>query len=103
LCGLISEYNATEHPQRVSLLPLLFKRVLVKGFIVLDHQGRMPDFLKDCGRWLREGRLKYREDVVEGLDAAPEAFLRLFDGRNFGKLLVRVSADPTRANDSSPR
>ena len=96
LCGLISEYNATELPQGVSLRPLLFKRVLLKGFIVLDHQARMADFLRDCSQWLREGRLKYREDVVEGLESAPETFLRLFDGRNFGKLLVRVSPDPTR-------
>jgi NADPH-dependent curcumin reductase CurA len=98
LCGLISEYNATGgRYEDMSLRPLLFRRARLQGFIVSDHPERMPDFLRDCGRWLHEGRLKYREDVVEGLASAPEAFLRLFDGKNFGKLLVRVSPDPTRS------
>jgi NADPH-dependent curcumin reductase CurA len=96
LCGLISEYNATEPTKSPSLRPILSKRALIKGFIVWDHAARMPDFLRDCGQWIREGRLKYREDIVEGLDAAPAALLRLFDGQNFGKLLVRVSPDPTK-------
>jgi len=71
---------------------------LIKGFIILDHNDRAPAFLKDCGQWLREGRLKYREDIVDGLEHAPSALLKLFDGTNFGKLLVRVSADPTRTH-----
>jgi len=73
----------------------------VKGFIVSDHGRRLPAFLDDCSRWIREGRLRYREDiVVGGIEAAPETFLRLFDGRNFGKLLLRVSPDPTRRQPS---
>ena len=95
LCGLISEYNATEPMPGPNLRPLLFNRVLVKGFIVSDHLARLPDFLKDCGGWLREGRLKHREDVVVGLEKAPEAFIGLLQGKNFGKLLVRVGEDPT--------
>jgi NADPH-dependent curcumin reductase len=96
LCGLISEYNATEPVPGPNLRPLLFNRVLVKGFIVSDHLARMADFLKDCGGWVREGRLKYREDIVAGLEKAPEAFIGLLQGKNFGKLLVRVGEDPTR-------
>ncbi|MGH7400863.1 MAG: NADP-dependent oxidoreductase [Candidatus Rokuibacteriota bacterium] len=96
LCGLISEYNATEPVPGPNLRPLLFNRVLVKGFIVSDHLARLPDFLKDCGGWLRDGRLKHREDVVVGLEKAPEAFIGLLQGKNFGKLLVRVGEDPTR-------
>jgi NADPH-dependent curcumin reductase CurA len=96
LCGLISEYNATDPVPGPNLRPLLFNRVLVKGFIVSDHLARLPDFLKDCGAWLREGRLKHREDVVVGLEKAPEAFIGLLQGKNFGKLLVRVGEDPTR-------
>jgi NADPH-dependent curcumin reductase CurA len=96
LCGLISEYNATDSVPGPNLRPLLFNRVLVKGFIVSDHLARLPDFLKDCGGWLREGRLKHREDVVVGLEKAPEAFIGLLQGKNFGKLLVRVGEDPTR-------
>jgi len=52
--------------------------------------------VRDCGGWLREGQLKYREDIVEGLERAPEAFIGLLQGQNFGKLLVRVGEDPTR-------
>jgi len=96
LCGLISEYNATEPVPGPSLRPLLFSRALVKGFIVSDHMARLGDFLRDCGGWVREGRLKYREDIVVGLEKAPEAFIGLLQGRNFGKLLVRVGEDPTR-------
>ena len=96
LCGLISEYNATEPAPGPNLLPLLFNRALVQGFIVSDHMARMGDFLRDCGAWLREGRLKHREDVVVGLEKAPEAFIGLLQGKNFGKLLVRVGEDPTR-------
>ncbi len=97
LCGLISEYNAATPPPGPNLRPLLVNRALIKGFIVSDHLDRMGDFLADCTRWVREGRLKYREDIVEGLDNAPGAFLGLFQGRNFGKLLVRVGDDPTRS------
>jgi NADPH-dependent curcumin reductase CurA len=96
LCGLISEYNATESVPGPNLRPLLFNRALVKGFIVSDHLARLPDFLKDCGGWLREGRLKHREDIVTGLEKAPEAFIGLLQGKNFGKLLVRVGEDPSR-------
>jgi NADPH-dependent curcumin reductase CurA len=96
LCGLISEYNAAEAVPGPNLRPLLFNRALVKGFIVSDHMARLPDFLKDCGGWVREGRLKYREDIVVGLENAPEAFIGLLQGKNFGKLLVRVGEDPTK-------
>ena len=96
LCGLISEYNATESTPGPNLRPLLVNRVLLKGFIVSDHLARLGEFLKDCGGWLREGRLKHREDIVIGLEKAPEAFIGLLQGKNFGKLLVRVGEDPTK-------
>jgi NADPH-dependent curcumin reductase len=96
LCGLISQYNATEPTPGPDLRAFLFNRVLLKGFIVSDHLDRMGDFLAECGGWLREGRLKHREDIVEGLEQAPEAFIGLLQGKNFGKLLVRVGEDPTR-------
>ena len=96
LCGLIADYNVTKLPATPNLRPLLVKRALIKGFIVTDHNDRAPAFLKDCSQWVREGRIKYREDIVDGLEQAPSALLRLFDGRNFGKLMVRVSHDPTR-------
>jgi NADPH-dependent curcumin reductase CurA len=95
LCGLISQYNATEPPPGPNLRAVLVNRVLIKGFIVSDHLDRQADFLRQCGEWLRAGTLRYREDVVTGLERAPEAFVGLLHGRNFGKLLVRVGEDPT--------
>jgi len=91
LCGLIAEYNATENTPGPNLRPLLVNRVMIKGFIVSDHNDRAPAFLQEMTPLIRDGRIKFREDVVEGLDAAPAAFIGLLEGRNFGKLLVRVS------------
>lgn len=96
LCGMISEYNATGNPSGPNLRPLLVQRALIKGFIVSDHSDRAPAFLQECMPLVMSGRLKYREDIVDGLDAAPKAFIGLLEGRNFGKLMVRVSPDPTR-------
>ena len=96
LCGLIADYNATKMPAGPNLRPLLVKRALIKGFIVSDHNDRAAAFQTDSAAWFRDGRLKYREDIVDGLEHAPSALLKLFSGRNFGKLIVRVSDDPTR-------
>jgi NADPH-dependent curcumin reductase len=96
LCGLVSQYNATDLPAGPNWAPILMNRLTIRGFIVSDHVHRLAAFLAECGRWVREGKLKYREDVVEGIDNAPRAFIGLLRGENLGKLLVRVGADPTR-------
>ena len=96
LCGLVSQYNATEMPAGPNWSVLLVNRLLVKGFIVSDHFDRLPAFLSDVSGWVREGRMKYREDVVQGLENAPQAFIGLLQGKNFGKLIVKVGDDPTR-------
>ncbi len=96
LCGIISQYNATELPPGPNLAPVLVNRALIQGFIISDHVERMPEFLRDCGEWVRTGRLKYREDIVDGLEHAPDAFIGLLRGKNLGKLIVRVAPDPTR-------
>ena len=98
VCGLIAQYNATNlppGPDRTSelLRAILVKRLTLRGFIVFDFAKQTDDFLRDVGAWLRAGKIKYREDIVEGLENAPEAFIGLLHGKNFGKLLVRV-ADP---------
>jgi len=95
VCGLIAQYNATELPPGPNRLPLLMrnvltKRLLVRGFIVTDFAARFEDFIRDGSLWVREGRVKYREDIVEGLESAPATFIGLLKGRNFGKQLVRV-------------
>jgi NADPH-dependent curcumin reductase len=94
LCGLISQYNASEPVPGPNLGPVLTNRALIKGFIVSDHADRLGAFLTEGTRWWHEGRLKYREDVVEGLENAPRAFLGLFRGDNIGKLLVKVGEEP---------
>jgi NADPH-dependent curcumin reductase CurA len=97
LCGMISEYNVTENPGGPNLRPLLVHRAMIKGFIVSDHYDRFPAFLKEVTPLVREGRIKYREDIIEGLEAAPSALIGLFEGKNFGKMLVRVAQDSTLA------
>jgi NADPH-dependent curcumin reductase CurA len=96
LCGLISEYNATEHRPGPNLRPLLVNRATIRGFIVSDHFDRFGGFLQEVAPLVRDGRLKYREDIVDGLEQAPSALIGLFEGRNFGKAIVRVSAEPRR-------
>jgi NADPH-dependent curcumin reductase len=96
VCGLISHYNQTElplGPDRMSLLQgLILQRSLkIQGFIVSNYRARIPAFVADMSGWLDEGKIKYREDVVDGLENAPQAFLGLFTGDNFGKLVVRVN------------
>jgi NADPH-dependent curcumin reductase CurA len=102
LCGLISEYNATENPAGPNLRPLLVHRAMIKGFIVSDHYDRFPAFLAEVTPLVGNGNIKFREDIVDGLDAAPGALIGLFEGRNFGKMLVRVS-DSERQRPASGR
>jgi NADPH-dependent curcumin reductase CurA len=102
VCGLIAHYNATSltpGPNRVPLLmrSILTKRLSVRGFIVTDFWNERPQFEREMVQWLREGKVKYREDVVDGLENAVAAFKGLFRGQNFGKLVVRVAAEPHRA------
>lgn len=96
VCGLIAHYNQTElppGPDRTSLLQglILRRSIKMQGFIVSNYRHRYPDFARDMSGWLAEGKVTYREDVVDGLENAPQAFLGLFSGANFGKLVVRVA------------
>ena len=97
VCGLIAHYNDTEaKPPKwaASLMrAILTKRLTFRGFIVSDFAARHADFLRDMSQWVREGKVKYREFVTEGLDTAPAAFMGLLKGANFGKQLVRVGPD----------
>jgi NADPH-dependent curcumin reductase CurA len=97
VCGLISQYNATslpEGPDRLSMLmgTLLVKRIKVQGFIIFDdYAHRYNEFAQEMSQWLSEGKIHYREHLVEELESAPEAFIGLLEGKNFGKLVVRVN------------
>ena len=92
VCGLIAQYNATTPMPGPDMFSVLRKRLLLRGFIVWDFAAKEADFLRDVGEWVRTGRLKYREDIVEGLEQAPASFLGMLQGRNFGKMLVRVAS-----------
>jgi NADPH-dependent curcumin reductase CurA len=68
-------------------------RLTIKGFIVTDHIDIMPDFMRDMAAWTKAGKMKWRETIVDGIERAPEAFLGLFKGENFGKMLVRLAQE----------
>lgn len=97
VCGFIAHYNSNEAlpgPDRLPLLQatLLQKRIRMQGFIILDHYGeRFDEFRREMGAWVASGQVKLREDRVDGLENAPSAFIGLLEGRNFGKLVVRVA------------
>jgi NADPH-dependent curcumin reductase CurA len=97
VCGLIAHYNDTEaKPPKwaaAMMRQVLTKRLTIRGFIVSDFAARHGDFLRDMSGWVREGKVKYKEFVTEGLDSAPDAFMGLLKGANFGKQLVRVGPD----------
>jgi len=97
LCGLIAYYNDTAlppGPDRIGLLAttLLKKRIRMQGFIIFDDYGdRYGEFFAQMSTWLKAGEIKFREDIVDGLENAPQAFIGLLEGRNFGKLIIRVA------------
>ena len=96
VCGLVSQYNATslpEGPDRLSSLvgQILRKRITMRGFIIFEDFGPLyPEFAAEMGSWLKAGKVHYREDVVDGLEQAPAAFIGMLNGKNFGKCVVRV-------------
>ena len=91
LCGSISQYNATAAEMGPRLLgTFVGKRVNMRGFIVTDFAQHYGPAMRQMGEWIRSGKLKYREDIVDGIDKAPRAFIGLLRGENFGKLLVKV-------------
>jgi NADPH-dependent curcumin reductase len=97
VCGLIAWYNLERLPEGVDHTPQLLtavlrKRLKLQGFIIFDHYRRMSAFQQEMSGWLREGRVKYREEVIDGLENAPRGLIGLLQGENFGKLVVRVSA-----------
>jgi NADPH-dependent curcumin reductase CurA len=94
ICGAISQYNNTGPVKGPSnYLSLLVNRARMEGIVVFDYADRYPEAVRDIAQWMAEGRFRSREDVVDGIDAFPEALLRLFDGANFGKLVLRVGGD----------
>ena len=100
VCGLIADYSTifgkdTPAPKWANSImrAILVKRLNFRGFIVRDFAAMYPDFIREMPQWLREGKLKHREFVTEGIESAPDAFMGLLKGANFGKQLVRVAPD----------
>ena len=96
VCGLVAHYNDTELPPGPNRAPALMASILtrsltVRGFIQHEFVKRTPDFLREMGGWLGAGEIRYCEDIVDGFENAPEAFIGMLNGGNFGKLLVRVA------------
>jgi len=94
MCGMVAEYNDTEPRPGPNLMGAVRKRLRIQGFIVSDRWQRFGEYRAMAAPLVRKGELKYREDIVEGLDRAPEAFIGLLQGRNFGKLLIKLADDP---------
>ena len=92
ICGQISQYNLADPemgPRNIGLL--IIHQARMEGFLVTQFQNRYAEGRQRLAQWIREGKLKYREDIVDGLEKAPEAFIGMMSGKNFGKLVVRVS------------
>lgn len=90
-CGAISVYNETSQPQGPRLEPtLITKSALIQGFTIGNYREKFEDGVKQLGQWLKQGKLDYTETVVEGFDQLPQAFLDLFEGKNKGKMVVKI-------------
>jgi NADPH-dependent curcumin reductase len=96
LIGLISQYCDAKPRPGPNLGSVLANRALIQGMIIFDHTDRMPEFLPVMSQWIREGKIRYREDIVQGLENAPRAFIGLLQGENIGKRIIQVAPDPTR-------
>jgi|SRR5579871_2279990 len=94
VCGMIAQYNDTAPPPGpANFIMVLPQRLTIKGFIVSDYLDLMPEFLRDMATWMKAGKMKWRETIVDGIENAPEAFIGLFKGENFGKMLVRLAQE----------
>ncbi|MGC1474089.1 MAG: NADP-dependent oxidoreductase [Psychroserpens sp.] len=91
ICGAISVYNNTELPKSVSVQPFLIKNsALMQGFIVSNFENKFPEAIEALSNWLAEDKLAYSETIVEGFERIPQAFIDLFDGKNMGKMVVKL-------------
>lgn len=95
LCGMISTYNASGDWWSPKMFRnVIMKRARIEGFLIADYRSRFPEAIEVMAKWVRDGQLKYRVDIVDGIEQAPAALNRLFTGKNIGKQLVRLSPEP---------
>jgi NADPH-dependent curcumin reductase CurA len=97
MCGMISMYNATRPvPGPANLFYVTSKQLTMKGFIVMDHFDKLQKFFADMAKWISDDKMKWKETIIHGIENAPAAFIGLFKGENFGKMLVQIGPDPWR-------
>ena len=96
MCGMISMYNDVKPvPGPVRMTYIIQKKLTMKGFIIMDHFDKLGPFFGDMGKWVAEGKIKWQETIIDGIENAPEAFIGLFNGENLGKMIVKVGPGPT--------
>ena len=92
LCGMIANYNDAElQPGPRGMMLVIGRRLTIQGFIVSDHPEACEEYVRKAVRWLKDGKLKYRETVIEGIENAPQAFIDMLKGRNTGKQIVKLA------------
>lgn len=91
LCGAISQYEAADRAGVRNMVVAVGRRLRLEGFIILDHMSELPAFHRDIAQWIRDGRVKWKETVEQGLENAPGALMKLFKGANVGKMLVKLA------------
>ena len=96
LCGMIEAYSMDTPPPGPWLGPIVGARATMKGLVVYDHIHRLPEMTRVIGRWMHDGSFRWKEDIAQGLERAPEAFCRLMRGQNFGKSLVQIGTAPNQ-------
>ena len=95
LCGMIADYNSpAPAPGPRNLMLVVGKSLKLEGFIVMNHYHLFPEFHAEMGKLIAAGKIKWKETIEDGIEKAPQAFLKLFSGANFGKMLVRLGPDP---------
>ena len=91
ICGRISQMNATSPGEGIkNLAHVLVKRLTIKGFLIFDHVDDRKNFENDMKNWISNDKIKWKETVVQGIENAPQAFLDLLNGKNIGKMLVKI-------------
>ncbi|CAB5395810.1 unnamed protein product [Rhizophagus irregularis] len=97
LCGAISQYNEKQPKGPAFYTALITQRAKMEGFIIFDYAQKFPIAIKDMAKWLQEGKIKRKEYIIDGLENAPNGLLKLFNGYNTGKMLVKVNDENVKS------